>query len=59
MTGHAAVQGIEEFADGLVEFGEREEAAIAEPGEDPAFDDLDGDLDLGFVAGRASRAPFF
>ena len=56
MTGHAAVQLIQEFVDGLVQFDEREEAALAEPCQNPSLDDLDADLDLGLVARLVGRA---
>src|SRR6185312_7169544 len=36
--------------DRLVEGGEREEAAVAQTRQNPSPDDLDPDLDLGFVA---------
>ena len=38
-----------------VEFGQAEEAPVAQPREDPSFDDLHGDFDLRLVA-RVSRA---
>ena len=41
----------EQLGDARVERGQREEGLVAEAGEDPALDDLDGDLDLGLVAG--------
>ena len=39
----------------MIEFGQGAEAAVAEFGQDPAFDHLDRDLDLGLVA-RLPRA---
>ena len=47
------VQVFEQFMDGLVQFGEAEEPAIAQAGQDPAFDDLDADFDFRLVAGLA------
>ena len=44
------VQVGEQLGDAGVEGGEREEGLVAEAGEDPALDDLHGDLDLGLVA---------
>ena len=40
----APVQVFQQFMDGLVQFGEAEETAIAQPGQDPALDDLDADF---------------
>ena len=54
MAGDPAVQILQQFGDGLVQLGQREEAAVAQTGQDPALDDLDGDLHLGLVA-RLSR----
>jgi hypothetical protein len=39
----------EQLGDAGVEGGEREEGLVAEAGEDPALDDLHGDLDLGLI----------
>ena len=39
-----------EFADRAVQFGQREQPAMAQPGQDPALHDLHGHLDLGLVA---------
>ena len=46
----AAVEGVEELADRLVEFGQGEEGAVAQPGQDPALRDEDAGLDLRLVA---------
>jgi hypothetical protein len=43
----------QERQDRTVQLGQGEEAAVAEPGQDPTFDHLHRDLDLGFVAGLA------
>src|ERR1700685_902648 len=44
-------------SDRLVQFGQREEPLVAQPGQDPALHDLDANLDLGLVPGlvRARR----
>ena len=44
-----AIEVVDETGDSLVQFGQREEAPVSEPGEDPPLDDLYADLDLGFV----------
>src|SRR5438552_1339302 len=49
------VERLQEVADADVEGGEREEALVAEAGEDPALDDLNSDLHLRFIA-RTPRA---
>src|SRR2546430_12455881 len=47
---HAIVQLIEQGADRSVEFGQREEASMPQPCQDPAPDDLNADFNLGLVA---------
>jgi hypothetical protein len=49
MTAHACVQPRHLFSDGGVQFLEREEAAVAQAGDDPALYQEDGRLDLGLV----------
>jgi hypothetical protein len=49
---HAIVQLIEEAADCSVEFGQREEAPMPQPCQDPAPDDLNANLDPRFREGR-------
>ena len=46
----APVQVLQQFMNGLVQFGEAEETAIAQAGQDPAFDDLDANLHFRLVA---------
>ena len=48
----ALVQLRDELANCLVQFGEAEEAVIAQPGENPALDDLYADFDLGLLASQ-------
>ena len=43
------VQVFQPFMDGLVQFGEAEETAIAQAGQNPALDDLDADFHFRFV----------
>jgi hypothetical protein len=43
------VQILQQFADRGVELGEAEEAAMPQPRQDPALDQLDPGLDLGFI----------
>ncbi len=50
-----AIQFAEQHGDRAVQLGQREEALVAQAGQDPALDHLDCDLDLGLVA-RPSRA---
>src|SRR5260370_40571950 len=45
-----AIEVAEQRADRAVQFGQREEALVAQAGEDPALDHLHADLDLGLVA---------
>ena len=45
----AVVEPFEQRGDGCVEFGEREERAVAKCGEDPSLDHLHADLGLGLV----------
>lgn len=51
------VEAIQQQRDGCIEFAKREELAVAQHRQDPAFDYLHADFDLGFVLGlaRASR----
>lgn len=56
----AVVQRVEQHADRRVEFGQGEEPLVSQPGQDPALDDLDANLDLGLVtrfagSGRQDR----
>ena len=53
------VQSLQVFEDRQVGLVQRLEAPIAQRSQDPALDDLDADLDLGLVAGRApgSKGP--
>lgn len=44
-----AIEILQEFGDGSIEFGQTEEAPVAQAGEDPALDDLHADFDLGLV----------
>jgi hypothetical protein len=55
MAGDAAIELVEELADGGVGLGQREEPPVPELGQDPSLDDLDADLDLGLVA-RLARS---
>ena len=48
---HAVVELRNEFADGAIDLGKREECAITEFGNDPPGRDLHSDLDFGFVSG--------
>ncbi len=41
----------QQAGDAAVELGQREEGVVAQPGQDPALDDLDGDLGFGLVLG--------
>ena len=50
MPHRPAIELVEQHPDRRVELGEREEPMVAQAGQDPALDDLDGDLDLGLVA---------
>ena len=50
MLRHPTVQRLQQFPDGLVELGEGEETAVTQARQDPSLDQLDADLDLGFVA---------
>jgi hypothetical protein len=47
----AIVQLIEPSVDRGVEFGQRREAAVPQPCQDPAPDDLDADFNLGLSRG--------
>ena len=44
MAGDTPVQLHQKLTDSLVQFGEREEAPIPEPSQDPALHDLDADF---------------
>ena len=46
----AIVQLIEQSTDRSVELGQREEASMPQPGQDPTPDDLDADFNLGLIA---------
>jgi len=46
----APVHLFQQFMDGLVQLGEAEETAIAQPGQDPALDDLDANLYFRLIA---------
>ncbi len=48
----ALVQVGDELADRPVQFGKTEESVIAQPGENPALDDLYADFDLGLLASQ-------
>ena len=48
----APVHLFQQFMDGLVQLGEAEEAAIAQPGQDPTLDDLDADFHPRLRRGR-------
>ena len=50
MPRHAVVERRDQLTDGGVQLGEREEAPIAQLGDDPARRHLHGDLDLRLVA---------
>src|SRR5262249_43329103 len=41
----------EQGANGAIEVRETEERVVAQPGQDPAFDEQDAGFDLGFVPG--------
>ncbi len=45
------IEIFEQLGDATVQLAQREESLVADPGQDPAFHHLDGDLDLGLVAG--------
>src|SRR5438105_1821194 len=47
---HLGVEVAYALPDGSVEFDQREEPPVAQPRQDEALDDLDGDFHLGFVA---------
>ena len=51
MPGDAIVEVGDAVADRGVQFRQTEEAPVAEPGDDPAFDQQHADLDFGLVAG--------
>jgi DNA-binding GntR family transcriptional regulator len=46
----AVVQVGQQLTDGRVELGQAEQAPVAQPRKDPAFDDLHADFHLGLVA---------
>ena len=52
MAGDAAIELVEELADGGVGLGQGEQPAVPELGQDPSLDDLDTDLDPRFRRGR-------
>lgn len=49
----AVIEVYQQFSDGHVQRLDREELHVAQPGQDPAFDDQHGALDLALVAGLA------
>ena len=49
-----AVEVSNQLADRRVQLGQREEPAIAQPGQHPSLHDLDSDFDLGFVSRPAN-----
>src|SRR5665811_164610 len=50
MPRHAVVELVDKFANGGVEFGQREELPVPECCQDPALGNLNGHFDLGFIA---------
>ena len=47
------IEALQKQCDSGIEFAQREELPVAQHREEPAFDDLDADFDLGFVLGFA------
>lgn len=45
----AIVERRQQFSNGGIEFGDREEAPVTKPGQYPALDHLNADFDLGFI----------
>ena len=56
MPRHAVVELRDQFPDGGVELGQREEAPIAQLGDDPTSRNLHRNFNFGFIARRRGRA---
>jgi hypothetical protein len=49
------VELLEQLPDGVIEIGEREAGLMTQARENPPLDDLDGDLDFGFILNHQLR----